>query len=215
MVFKCEYCEYTAKYKSIMSTHTRTHTGERPFKCTHPGCSYAASQKVGLKRHIRTHNKNSVSMQSSTLMNMCVVVPKKFTCDYGGCSYSCNQKTNLIAHQQQHTTIPCQYDDSFTMNSASDDDIESVNSDDSGQALGDLILEERDQDSPDVASASNSNEKFCCGVPGCNFSTSISNDMRIHRYKHQPIHPYVCGAKDCLFGTSSMTRMCIHSRIHP
>ena len=33
----------------------RTHTGEKPFPCQHPGCNYASSQPTHLKAHMRKH----------------------------------------------------------------------------------------------------------------------------------------------------------------
>ena len=41
--FSCGECEYSSKYKSHLTRHTRKHTGERPFKCDK--CDYAATRR--------------------------------------------------------------------------------------------------------------------------------------------------------------------------
>ena len=60
----------------------RTHTGEKPFACSHPGCEYKAFRKSHLIRHETNMHDPS----------------NKLKCDI--CSYVAYDKANLQAHKQ-------------------------------------------------------------------------------------------------------------------
>ena len=55
--YKCTYdkCSYTAKTLDKLNAHERYHSGERPFKCDFIGCHQEFIQSHHLARHRKTH----------------------------------------------------------------------------------------------------------------------------------------------------------------
>lgn len=52
----CEFCGKPFKFQSNLIVHRRSHTGEKPYKCSL--CDHACSQASKLKRHMKTHKNN-------------------------------------------------------------------------------------------------------------------------------------------------------------
>jgi hypothetical protein len=54
-------CGYIASDQSNCRVHMRVHTGLKPFECKESGCSFASSQLINLKTHVRRRHPHSMS----------------------------------------------------------------------------------------------------------------------------------------------------------
>lgn len=53
----CQFCGKDLHFASRLREHLRTHTGERPYQCSH--CNYRATQSGSLTRHVKSvHQKD-------------------------------------------------------------------------------------------------------------------------------------------------------------
>ena len=61
----CEFCGKVFRNGSNLTVHRRSHTGERPYRCTF--CPYACAQSSKLTRHMKTHSSAASSPSISAV----------------------------------------------------------------------------------------------------------------------------------------------------
>lgn len=68
--FRCKYCPQTFTQSSSLNIHTRTHTGEKPYICTHELCAKKFISRTSLQRHLCSHNnRKKVNLENSFSLN--------------------------------------------------------------------------------------------------------------------------------------------------
>ncbi|KAF8767284.1 Transcriptional repressor CTCF like protein [Argiope bruennichi] len=95
----CPFCDYSSRIVSNVRQHILTHTGERPYICTHcelgkwgtgkrhkcPFCDYISKYTTSVRRHILTHTGE-----------------RPYKCSL--CRKSFNDKCSLKRHMKRHSS---------------------------------------------------------------------------------------------------------------
>jgi len=149
--FKCTYCDKVFTRNSNLINHIRTHTGEKPFACTFPGCNKAfAYPGYVTSKHMQFHTGNRPYKCTHGECRMAFVNngdlirhtrthtgEKPFVCTHPGCSYASARQATLTTHMKKHNIeeIPsmCTFQENYVVHPQND------NSD----QPGDLLLLER------------------------------------------------------------------------
>ena len=104
----CEFCGKVFKNCSNLTVHRRSHTGEKPYRCTL--CSYACAQSSKLTRHMKTHGRRGKDVYHCKFCNMPFSVPSTLEKHMRKC---------VENHQNPHAMAAAAYSAAAAASSAS------------------------------------------------------------------------------------------------
>lgn len=112
---ECPTCSKQFRGRSELQNHIRTHTGEKPLKCSYAGCSKRYAHSSNLRAHERTHAgvkpyachydgcgksfAHSVSLKEHIWMHAGF---QPYVCPFEGCEKRFTQVSNFARHKKTH-----------------------------------------------------------------------------------------------------------------
>ncbi|DAZ95449.1 TPA: hypothetical protein N0F65_013018 [Lagenidium giganteum] len=112
---ECPTCNKQFRGRSELQNHVRTHTGEKPLKCSYAGCNKRYAHSSNLRAHERTHAgvkpyachydgcgksfAHSVSLKEHIWMHAGF---QPYVCPYEGCEKRFTQVSNFARHKKTH-----------------------------------------------------------------------------------------------------------------
>ena len=81
-------CAFSTTSKNGLWKHARTHSDERPFACSEPGCGATFKLSFTLYRHQKQHG------------SMSTLAHDELRCAQGGCDYVASSLTSLRSHRK-------------------------------------------------------------------------------------------------------------------
>ena len=140
-----------------------THSQEKPYACTEPGCDQRYYTSQHLNRHLEAHSR-----------------PKPHSCTFPDCTASFSKRSQLQRHSCIHTgrkPYPCDYIDPVT----------------SAQCTFEFDYPSQIKRHKETHDITLRESKFLCGEKGCGATFLTSSQLKSHmQSEHLPSRSFEC-----------------------
>ncbi|XP_072036567.1 zinc finger Y-chromosomal protein-like [Amphiura filiformis] len=108
-VHKCNFCQYSSKYKHVIQVHERVHRGDKPFKCS--SCSYSSVKASRLKEHEQTKHtrKNLHSCQKCDYKAATATLIRRHQCKHNEKTFKCDKCKKTYKWHSSIQSHVCKY----------------------------------------------------------------------------------------------------------
>ncbi|OWA50181.1 putative Zinc finger protein 143 [Hypsibius exemplaris] len=187
--FKCNHegCTYASVTRHQRDYHMMAHTGYRPNKCPHPNCGYSTIRPSDLRSHVAKHQD-----------------VRSHFCTWSGCTFrGAKSVASLRAHVRLHThprrggsiKAPAQSLQCLTEGCGF-------------VAASKTTLYQHQR----LHSGDN---RFSCDRPGCEFRGARLITLERHKHReHGEIPKYQCYQPGCTFRAATSADVRVHQSIH-
>ncbi|XP_006000984.1 zinc finger protein 678 isoform X2 [Latimeria chalumnae] len=216
--YKCEMCNFSTRFRSLLLVHNRKHTSEKPYRCDQHR-SFCVSTNLSQHKTIDLRDDyNCKKCNSSKMVKKLEVRMPIHTEDQ---PYKCNMcdsafhRPNLLSrHKKMHLNIKCHKCKMCDYSTTEPSYLK-------------VHMQSHDNERPYKCSVCDSafrrSSHLCrhkkihldlkpykCEI--CNYATRDADSLKIHERIHKDERPYKCDVCDSTFQRSS--HLCRHKRIH-
>ena len=200
-------CNFETTVLRSLVEHKYSHLNDKPFKCNIDGC-------------IKTYKRNHDLLFHQRIIHL---TDNQYICDEIDCNFKTIYKNNLVLHKQIHSNVKpfkCDFDGcnkTFTTKGSLKKHKEYIHGNTSLLYKCPIDSCNKSFKHKDILKnhmKTHSDNCYSCDWPGCEYSTNVEHNLKMHRRKHQSANNFVCDWPECVKRFKTKENLYQHTRVH-